>query len=146
MQNTSIFPVTFENYFKTLHPNQPENNLSINKLKDELFSLKLNKSPAYDEINFNVIKNVLALCINHYSICGALRDLAPFEQFKKREEYPWRSVNFSTVAGLKSATLLNLTLLHGCFSRFLNCTNGTKLRNASHLFNQSLQNGFFHMR
>ena len=25
------------------------------------------------------------------------------------------------------------TLLHGCFSRFLNCTNGTKSRNAQHL-------------
>ena len=32
----------------------------------------------------------------------------------------------------KPATLLKLTLLHGCFSRFLNCTNGTKSRNASH--------------
>ena len=30
-------------------------------------------------------------------------------------------------------TLLKLTLLHGCFSRFLNCANGTKSRNASHL-------------
>ena len=28
------------------------------------------------------------------------------------------------------ATLLKLTLLHGCFSRFLNWTNGTKSRNA----------------
>ena len=28
---------------------------------------------------------------------------------------------------------LKLTLLHGCFSRFLNCTNATKSRNASHL-------------
>ena len=28
-------------------------------------------------------------------ICGALRDLLPFVQFKKREKYPWRSVNFS---------------------------------------------------
>ena len=27
--------------------------------------------------------------------------------------------------------LLKVTLLHGCFSRFLNCTNGTKLRKAS---------------
>ena len=26
-----------------------------------------------------------------------------------------------------------VTLLHGCFSRFLNCTNGTKSRNVSHL-------------
>ena len=31
--------------------------------------------------------------------CGALRDLAPFVQFKKREKHPWRSVNFSKVAG-----------------------------------------------
>ena len=29
-------------------------------------------------------------------------------------------------------TLLKLALLHGCFLRFLNCTNGTKSRNASH--------------
>ena len=31
--------------------------------------------------------------------CGALRDLAPFVQFKKREKHPWRSVTFSKVAG-----------------------------------------------
>ena len=30
-----------------------------------------------------------------------------------------------------------LTLLNGCFSRFLNCANGTKSRNASHMY----QNG-----
>ena len=33
--------------------------------------------------------------------CGVLRDLVPFEQFKKREKHPWRSVNFSKVAGFK---------------------------------------------
>ena len=27
--------------------------------------------------------------------------------------------------------LTKTTLIHGCFSRFLDCTNGTKLRNAS---------------
>ena len=31
-------------------------------------------------------------------ICGALRDLVPFVQFKKREKHSWRSVNFSKVA------------------------------------------------
>ena len=31
--------------------------------------------------------------------CGALRDLVPFVQFKKREKHPWRSVNLSKVAG-----------------------------------------------
>ena len=33
----------------------------------------------------------------------------------------------------EALTLLELTLLHGYFSRFLNCTNGTKSRNAQHL-------------
>ena len=33
------------------------------------------------------------------SIYDALRDLVPFVQFKKREKRPWRSVNFSKVAG-----------------------------------------------
>ena len=28
------------------------------------------------------------------TFCGALRDLVPFVQFKKREKHPWRSVNF----------------------------------------------------
>ena len=28
---------------------------------------------------------------------------------------------------------LEVTLLHGCFSRFSSCTNGTKLRKASHI-------------
>ena len=31
--------------------------------------------------------------------CDALRDLVIFVQFKKREKHPWRSVNFSKVAG-----------------------------------------------
>ena len=31
------------------------------------------------------------------------------------------------------ATLLKVTLLHGCFSRFLNCTDGTKSRKTSHI-------------
>ena len=33
----------------------------------------------------------------------------------------------------KSATLLKVTLLHGCFSRFLYCTNATKSRKTSHM-------------
>ena len=70
--------------------------------------------------------------------CGTI--LAPFVQFKKRKKHPWRSGNFSKVAGfnLKNVKnthgrvlILKLTLLHGCFSRFLNCTNGTKSHNAS---------------
>ena len=57
-------------------------------------------------------------------ICDVLHDLVPFVQFEKCEKPPWRSVDF---------TLLKSALLHGCFSRFLNCTNGTKSRNAPHI-------------
>ena len=32
-----------------------------------------------------------------------------------------------------STTLLKVSLLRGCFSRFLNCTNGTESWKASHL-------------
>ena len=52
------------------------------------------------------------------STCNALHDLVPFVQFKKREKHP---------------TLLKVTLLHGCFSRFLNYTNGTKSLKAPHI-------------
>ena len=52
-------------------------------------------------------------------VCDALPDLVPFMQFKN------------------PATLLKLRLLHWCFSRFLNCTNGTKSRNASHILSHS---------
>ena len=32
------------------------------------------------------------------------------------------------------SNLLKVTFLYGCFSRFLNCTNNTKSRKASHMF------------
>ena len=67
-----------------------------------------------DKFLHSVIPNIFII------ICGALRDLVPFVQFKKSEKHPWRSVTFK----------LKVTLLHGCFSRFLNCTNCTKSRNA----------------
>ena len=64
-----------------------------------------------------------------FAICGALRGLVPLVQFKKREKHPWRSVT-----GFKRVTLMKLRLLHSeCFSRFLNCTNGTKSRSAPHI-------------
>ena len=40
---------------------------------------------------------------------------------------------------VEPATLLKVTLLHGCFSRFLNCTNGTKSYKASHMFHEFLR-------
>ena len=77
-------------------------------------------------------------------ICDALHDLVPFVQFKKREKHLWRSVTFSKFSGYKPSTLLKVTLLSGCFSRFLICRSGTKSCNASlssflHYFNCFLE-------
>ena len=36
---------------------------------------------------------------------------------------------------LQAASLLKVTLIQGCVSRFLNCTNGTKSRQASRSLN-----------
>ena len=48
-------------------------------------------------------------------MCAALRDLLPFAQLNKCEKHPWKSATFSKVAGFKPATLLKVTLVHGCF-------------------------------
>ena len=71
--------------------------------------------------------------------CAIWYHLNNFKNVKNTHEVfllvklPWRSVTFSKVAGfsLQPATLRKVTLLHGCFSRFLNCANDTKLRNSS---------------
>ena len=50
-----------------------------------------------------------------------------------KEQWLKKSFAFRNQISLQPAILLKLTLLHGCFSRFLNCTNGTKLRNTPHM-------------
>ena len=42
--------------------------------------------------------------------------------------------NVKNTQGGVLLSVLKATLLHACFSRFLNCTDGTKSRNASHMF------------
>ena len=56
-------------------------------------------------------------------IVDALCDLVSFVQFKRREKHPRRSLTFNK----SCCNFIKVTPLHGCFSRFLNCTNGTKL-------------------
>ena len=51
---------------------------------------------------------------------------------KKSMRYMRYVAQFGTI-WLKPATLLQETFPHGCFSGFLNCTNGTKSRKASHM-------------
>ena len=48
--------VNVHKYLEAYNITQPERDLTVNGLKGAFFSLKLNKSPGYDEVSFNVIK------------------------------------------------------------------------------------------
>ena len=83
-------------------------------------------------IYFDILYARITVNIKIMFICGALRDLVPFLQFKKREKHPWRSANFSNVASL-ACNFTKFNTPPWVFFTFLNCRNGTKSRNASHL-------------
>ena len=96
--------------------------------------LRIKKNSGSATLDILPVLQSLATKLRNGFLWEALRHLVLFAQFNKREKHSWRSVTFSKVVGFSlPATLLKATLLHGCFSRFLNCTNGSKLRKASHI-------------
>ena len=61
--------IPFESFLKRVNTTMPDQSLSANELKDAFFSLKTNKSPGADEINFNIIKHCFG------ELCGPLKYL-----------------------------------------------------------------------
>ena len=55
---------TFESYINKTDSMTETKQLLINELKNAFFSLKINKNPGYDDISFNVLKNVLAVYVS----------------------------------------------------------------------------------
>ena len=106
------------------------------------YNLKDKKNSGSATSDILLVLQSLATKLRNGFLWEALRHLVLFAQFNKREKHSWRSVTFSKVVGFSlPATLLKATLLHGCFSRFLNCTNGSKLRKASHIIlNKNFKN------
>ena len=60
----------------------------------------------------------------HVILCAIWYHLYNLKNVKKQS---WRGFT------LVPPTLLKVILFHGCFSRFLNCTNGTKSRKVSNI-------------
>ena len=60
---------TFESYINKPDSIMKIKQLSMNELKDAFFSLKINKSPGYDDISFNVVKKCFS------SLCEPLKYL-----------------------------------------------------------------------
>ena len=55
---------TFEIYINKVNVIMESKPLSINKLKDTFFSLKINKSSGVGDVTFNIIKNALECSTN----------------------------------------------------------------------------------
>ena len=60
---------TFESYISKPDSIMKTKQLSMNELKDDFFSLKINKSLGYDDISFNVLKKCFG------SLCEPLKYL-----------------------------------------------------------------------
>ena len=61
--------------------------------------------------------------------------------------YSYNLKNVKNTHGRVLLLVLKVTFLYGCFSRFLNCTNGIKSRNAPHMSNgYSFSSGGFSSR
>ena len=56
--------INLEGYYKKCSSVQPEHRLSINELKDVIFSLGINESPDFDSISFTPLIVLLSF-INH---------------------------------------------------------------------------------
>ena len=113
-ENTSFTLLIIQSLKSQVQRRKNSANLGVS---DKFLSSMINEYLKYNYICED-LKPKPSVSKKPIDICSALRDLVPFVQIKKIEKHPWRSVNFSKVAGLKR------------FSRFLNCTNGTKSRNA----------------
>ena len=99
----------------------------------------------YHLYNLNNVKNThggLLLLVKSKSLLRACNftksNTPPWVFFTFFKLYKWYQIAPSITYMyytyiFEPATLLKVALFHGCFSRFLNCTNGTKLRSASHI-------------
>ena len=94
-----------------IQKNKPKQFLIGNDVAEVASSVNLLGIHIDNQLNFNL----------HMINSDALRELVPFVQIENRKKHPLR----------KLLLVLQATVLRGCFSRFLNCTNDTKSRNAS---------------
>ena len=70
--------------------------------------VEVDQHELFPDFTIFILRYLALALMKRWNICGALRDLVLFVQFKKRKKHPWRSVNFSRVAGF-------MQLLHASF-------------------------------
>ena len=90
----------------------------------------------------NIYSTAMKTSFRHYDVALQIFDLSIYETLCVIWHYLYNSKNMKNAHGgvifwwscrLHLAILLNVSLFHGCISRFLKCTNSTKPRKASHM-------------
>ena len=106
--------ISFERFLRRVNTTLPSQSLSIKELKDNfLFSLKTNKSPGADEINFNVIKHCFG------ELCGPLKYL--FDLSLQSGIFPGLMIIAIVFKTENTADISNYPLISifPCFSKIL---------------------------
>ena len=97
-----------------------EQNLNLNGSKFKKINVFISNSFHQKKTKSNGI----SLHLDVKTECDSLRDLVPLVQFKNV-----KNTHGEVLLRVKYYfTLLKVTFIHGRFSRFLNCLNGTKSR------------------
>ena len=92
----------------------------------------------FDKVALQLMKNP-AMWTDKYTaltskyICDALHDLVIWYHFYDLKNLKNTHRGVLLLVKLQAKSLLKLTFLYACFSHFLNCRNGTKSGNASHI-------------
>ena len=92
-------------------------------------SILIGSSSSYFLLTFDLFWRLLRLYV---MLCAIWYYLYNFKNVKNTHGGVILLVKLQAEACTK--TLLKLAFLHECFSRFLNCINGTKSRKASHIW------------
>ena len=87
----------FQLFGNNVNKNQKLNQLHTNWEQKFYPVTKIPKSNWMKICYLNSDDHIILILLEY--ICDALRDLVPLVQFKKREKHPWKSVNFTKVAG-----------------------------------------------
>ena len=113
---------TFESYISKPDSIMKTKQLSMNELKDAFFSLKINKSPGYDDISFNVVKRCFSsLCKPLKSLFNLSIEKGIFPDDLKIAKVIYKADDKSNVSNYRPISVLS------CFSKILERTMYNRL-------------------
>ena len=107
---------TFESYINKSDSIMKIKQLSVNELKDAFFSLRINKSPGYDDVSFNVFKKCFSsLCepLKYLSNLSIEKEIFPDDLKIAKATSIYKADDKSDLSNYRAISVLS------CFSKIL---------------------------